>query len=311
MSTTSVLPTTAVVFVAVLLGITPASPGQEPSPDRYQSVAAPYLEYPLPKLLKAVPELKGLAPAENQQQLPVLLVRVGDIIQDSAKKLPNLTSREEVIQTRLCTNPRSHGGCLDSEQRREFNYLILSHRNNENTGNQLEEYRTDLKNRRIDPADLESGAPKSQGFAAMWLLFSPSHRSESDFRYLGQQKVGKHGTTFIVAFAQKPDAVRLPGEILLQGRSVPVWYQGIAWIDQSSSQIIRMRTDLLAPQADIHLQRLTAEIQFGEVRIPRVATALMLPMEVDITLELNAEVSKEVHSYSNYRLYAVETRMVP
>ena len=72
-----------------------------------------------------------------------------------------------------------------------------------------------------------------------------------------------------------------------------------------------MRTDLLAPQADIHLQRLTAEIQFGEVRIPRVATALMLPMEVDITLELNAEVSKEVHSYSNYRLYAVETRMVP
>lgn len=268
------------------------------------------MEYALPELLKVVPELKGLAPAQNQEELPVLLGKVGDIIQDSAKKLPNLTSREEVTQMRVCTNPLSYGGCLDSEQHREFNYLILSHVNQE-TGALLEEYRTDLKNRRIDSADPDAGLPKGQGYAAMWLVFAPSRRPESDFRYLGQQKVDKRKTAFVVAFAQKPDAARFPGEILLQRRSVPVWYQGIAWIDASGFQIMRMRTDLLAPRPEIHLQRLTSEIQFGEVHIPKLENALLLPVEVDLTLEINAEVFKEVHSYSNYRLYGVETRIVP
>jgi hypothetical protein len=72
-----------------------------------------------------------------------------------------------------------------------------------------------------------------------------------------------------------------------------------------------MRTDLLAPRPDIHLQRLASEIEFGEVHIAKMETSLLLPVEVELTLEINAEVYKEVHSYSNYRLYAVETRIVP
>jgi hypothetical protein len=303
------LPNAALVFAVVFLGVRPTlSQTQEPSSYRYPSTAAPYLEYPLPKLLKTVPELQGLMPAETQEQLPALLAKVGDNIHDAVKKLPNLISHEDVTQTRVCPNALSYGGCLDSERRRGFNYLILSHPNRD-TGNLLEEYRTDLKNRPIDP--LSQDAPKGRGFASLWVLFSPSSRSESKFRYLGQQKLDKHRTAFVVAFAQQPEAVRFPSEILLQGRSVPVWYQGVAWIDESNFHIVRMRTDLLEPQADIHLQRLTAEIQFGEVRISQIASALLLPLEVVITLELDTEVSKEVHSYSNYRLYAVETRIVP
>jgi len=299
------------LFVVILLTILSAfTETQAPPSESNQSPAAPYVEYPLQKLLQAVPELKGLTPAENQDQLPALLAKVGDIVRDAAKKLPNLTSREDIIQQRVCTNPASYTGCLDSEQRRQFNYLILSHIN-QDTGNLLEEYRTDLKNRRIDPADPDAALPKGQGYAAMWLVFAPSHGLESDFRYLGQQKTSKRETALVVAFAQKPNAVRFPGEILLQGRSVPVWYQGIAWIDASSFKIMRMRTDLLAPRPDIHLQRLTSEIDFGEVHIAKMETSLLLPVEVELTLEINAEVYKEVHSYSNYRLYAVETRIVP
>jgi hypothetical protein len=292
----------ALVATAILLGIAPAfAQTQETG-----STEAPYLEDPLPKLLKIVPDLKGLEPAQNQDDLPNLLVRIGDAIRDSAKKLPNLTSREDVDQTRVCTNSHSYGGCLDSEQRAQFNYLILP-KTGEDT--LLEEYRTDLKNRRI--SDQDPSAPKGQGFASLWLLFSPMHRAESDFRYLGRQKLDKHTTAFVVAFAQKPDAVKFPSEILLEGKSVPILYQGIAWIDQASFEIIRMRTDLLAPHPEIHLQQLTAEIEFGKVRISKLPAPVRLPTEVDITLEINTEVSKEVHSYSNYRLYGVETRIIP
>lgn len=272
--------------------------------------AAPYITEPLPKLQKSIADLHGIMPAESQDELPLLLDKVGDTIQNYAKKLPNLTSREDVTSQRVCTNNLSYGGCLDSEQRRQFNYLILSHPSQE-TGNLLEEYRTDLRNHRIDPADPDAGLPKGQGYAAIWLVFAPSHRTESDFRYLGRQKISKHQTAFVVAFAQKPDAVRYPGHILLQGRSVAIWYQGIAWIDESSFKILRMRTDLLAPRPEIHLQRLTSEIEFGGVHIANLETALQLPVRVDLTLEFNAEVWSEVHSYSDYRLYAVETRILP
>lgn len=274
------------------------------------SFQATYIESPLPKLQKSISDLRGITPAESQDDLRALLEKTGNVIQDSAKRLPNLTSREDVIQRRVCTNPDSYAGCLDSEQRRQFSYLILSHTNLD-SGTLLEEYRTDLKNRRIDPADPDAALPKGQGYAGLWLVFAPSHRAESDFRYLGRQKISKHQTAFVVAFAQKPDVVRHPGHILLQGKSVAIWYQGIAWIDESSFEILRMRTDLLVPRPEIHLQRLTSEIEFGEVQIANLEPKLQLPVKVDLTLEFNAEVWNEVHSYSDYRLYTVETRIVP
>ena len=42
--------------------------------------------------------------------------------------------------------------------------------------------------------------------------------------------------------------------------------QGIAWIDQSDFRIVRLRTDLLAPQPEIQVQRQTASILFGPGR---------------------------------------------
>ncbi len=297
-------------FGLLLVSILPALSQTQEQPSSGSANIATYMVEPLAKLQKSIADLHGITPTESQDELPALLEKTGNIIQDSAKKLPNLTSREDVIQRRVCTNMASYGGCLDSEQRRQFNYLILRHAG-EDAGNLLEEYRTDVKNRRIDPADPDAALPKGQGYAAMWLLFAPSHRAESDFRYLGRQKLSKQRTAFVVAFAQKPDAVRYPGHILLQGKSVAIWYQGIAWIDESSFKILRMRTDLLAPRPEIHLQRLTSEVEFGEVHIANLETALQLPVKVDLTLDFNAAVWEEVHSYSDYRLYAVETRIVP
>jgi hypothetical protein len=291
----------------VLLTLRAPAGAQDTSPSSSQGI---YIESPLPKLQKSISDLHGIALASSQDELPDLLEKTGNVIQDSAKRLPNLTSREDVVSQRVCTSSWSYGGCQGSEQRRQFNYLILPQANAE-TGKVLEEYRTDLKNRRIDPADPDAALPKGQGYAAIWLVFAPSHRSESAFRYLGRQKISKNQTAYVVAFAQRPDTVRYPGHILLQGKSAAIWYQGLAWIDESSFKILRMRTDLLAPRPEIHLQRLTSEIEFGEVQIANLESKLQLPVKVDLTLEFNAEVWNEVHSYSDYRLYAVETRIVP
>ena len=89
---------------------------------------------------------------------------------------------------------------------------------------------------------------------------------ESRFRYLGQQRTDGH-STFVVGFAQIPGSVVSPGAILTDRESLPMLLQGITWIDQADFRIVRLRTDLLAPQPEISLERQTAYILFGPVHI--------------------------------------------
>jgi hypothetical protein len=50
--------------------------------------------------------------------------------------------------------------------------------------------------------------------------------------------------------------------------------QGIAWIDQSAVSIVRLRGDLLAPRSEINIQRQTAKIVFGPVKIASLESVL-------------------------------------
>jgi hypothetical protein len=100
----------------------------------------------------------------------------------------------------------------------------------------------------------------------------------------------------------------------------PVLIQGIAWIDKGNLQIIRMRTDLLAPHPELGLERQTTDVAFGEVRLVDVATPLWLPKEVKVNVGFKEhdadngrvhEISfRNEHHYSEYRRYRVSVKMV-
>jgi hypothetical protein len=132
---------------------------------------------------------------------------------------------------------------------------------------------------------------------------------ESRFRYLGHQHMDGHAT-IVVAFAQIPDKVRFPGEVKLQGQSVPAIYQGIAWVDESDFRIVRLRTDLLAPRPDIYLRTLTREVQFSEVRLPETAEPVWLPQEVTVTTDFKNQVMQQIYKYSGFRLYRAKSKLV-
>lgn len=290
------------------------------------SNAVSFVDLPAAELQKAIPELQALEPAQSQEELPILLGKIGDKAVALFRKIPNLICHEEVIESR---QGRKLG-------RRDFDYLILAHHTVEAVS--LEEYRVDLRDQPADTRDAHNpntstanesasvlndlrhksdvasarnaGAPPlSQGFAYKWVHFYPSNRSESTFRYPGRQKIDGH-KTFVVAFAQKPGLVRLPGELQYQGKSIPILYQGIAWVDESDSRIVRLRTDLLAPLAAAHLRRLTAEIHFGDARIAESTSPLWLPHEVVVTSDIDGQTFGERHVYSGYRAYLVQSKVV-
>jgi len=179
-----------------------------------------------------------------------------------------------------------------------------------NLRTKVEEYRIDAQGRPIEPGGEDVRNPNSLGFANAWLLFLASDKSRSKFRYLGRQQIDEHGT-FVVAFAQNSSLVQVPAEVRIQGNRMPVFLQGIAWIEESTFRIVRLRTDLLEPIASIGLQQLTSQLQFEDTHVSGVASPLRLPREVDIRTKIKGQIVSEVHRYSNYRRYMASSRIVP
>ncbi len=272
----------------------------------------------LPELQQTVSELQGLKPAADQTQLSALLDKVGTKTVEIARNTPNLISRETV------TEAQQSGAVM------RFDYLILNRIQGKAV--YLDEYRVDLKTGEKfqtdeemkdsalarqaaerasqDLATTQSGhRPISQGFAESWVHFYPLNRSMSSFRYLGEQKMDGH-RTLVLAFAQKPKAVTSPALFLYQGKNVPIFLQGIAWVDASDFHIWRLRTDLLSPLPEVSLHRLTADIQFKPTRVEEISSLISLPREVRVTSVVSGATRQEVHSYSEYRLFRARSKVV-
>jgi hypothetical protein len=274
--------------------------------------AKSFVDCPIAELQEIVPELRGLQSSQSQEGLNGLLDKIGSKTVDLFQRVPNLISQEEVVES------------LGSRKalRKKFSYLILSHRSKDAVT--LEEYRVDLQSNQPQPdnaLDKETSpsqhtgtgsaqaSPLAHGFAYMWVLFYPSNRAESTFRYLGRQKINRRNT-LVVAFSQKTGSVRSPGEVRVEGKSIPILHQGVAWVDASDFRIVRLRTDLTSPLPDIQLRSLTAEVQFEETQVAGVTSSLWLPREVVVISDVNGLTSRDRHAYSNYRAYGVKTRLL-
>jgi hypothetical protein len=275
--------------------------------------AKPYIYDSPGQLQKAVHELKGLDPSPNQDRLPDMLRKVAGQADALLQATPDLISDESVSETQWTVDKGivpgcTGGGCVDparsNEREQEFNYIILTHPSSDNRLH-LEEYRTTANSKPVEGV----GAPYFQGFVASWLVFSSPNQVESRFRFLGRQKI-KGQATFVIGFAQIPGAVEMPGTIVTRRGTIPMLLQGIAWVDQSDFRIVRLRTDLLAPQLSMGYKEQTSDIVFGPVRIPGADLDLWLPQTVDAEMEADGQQLRERHLYSKYRLYQAKSRIV-
>ena len=280
---------------------------------------------PISEIRSTVPELAHLKAVQDQSQLFALIDKIGDKTVDVARKTPNVISDEAVVSD-------------DSGVRMEkkFSFLVLQHSLG-SKGVIFDEYRVDVASgQKFQSEDFEkeitsntrstatssldlpsmnqtgqepNAAPRSQGFVNDWLYFYPTNRQQSDFRYLGQQKMDGH-QTLVVAFAQKPARVRFPAMIGFQNKALPVYMQGVAWVDASDFRIVRLRTDLLLAPSGVPLRQLTADIQFAQIAVAELASPLWLPRQVVVATNLAGMVHRESHTYSNYRLFRAHSKVI-
>ncbi|MGA3323327.1 MAG: VWA domain-containing protein [Terriglobia bacterium] len=260
--------------------------------------SASMADWTLAELMSALPELEGLKLAENQQELPTLLQNIGENVKSFFDAFPNTTAREQITLELLDWKGQP------VEHRKElFNYLDLALPAKNDVG--LKEYRTDAKGHPAEPAPIGRGFV-SKGFASMLVYFHPTHLSDTEFRDLGRQLMDGRETE-VVLFSQIPGKAPPKETLHTSTRSIPILVQGLAWIDPTSYQIVRMRTDLLRPQGDMDLKKQTTESRFTEVDFKESPLVLWLPAEVTVTVVWRGQVYRNRHEYSDFKLFSVET----
>jgi tetratricopeptide (TPR) repeat protein len=257
------------------------------------------LDQPLPALVKAFPELHGIDPAANEDSAASILRAVGQNVQAQFQNFADTASLERIEQQMLRARGRV-AGSLDQK----FQYLMLA--DSQKAGVRVQEYRTNFRGDRVDLEGLADGFMITSGFASADVIFHPIYQSEADFRYLGREDMNGR-LAFVIAFAQKPKTARIFERFNSGNASVLILVQGLAWIDSETNRILRLRTDLLEPAREIHLNSQTTEIDYGEVRFGGTPASFWLPRRVVVTIEWRGKSFRNVHEYSDFRLFNVHT----
>jgi hypothetical protein len=265
----------------------------------YYQHAYSVIDLSLPQLLADFPELQGLRPTGDQQDLPAMLGRAGETIEKSYQSLPDVAAQEEITQDQYGYNER-RPATLHSK----FGYLILVNRGED--GETLREYRTDARLKPVEAQGSDQGFPFTKDFASMWVLLYPDNQALTKFRLLGEQSAGSQNLD-VLAFAEQPGDAVVTGRFNAQGGSALLLYQGLIWIDPGTYRIAKMRLDLLAPRLDVALERQTTEIRFGEVHVPGNPALLWLPQEVTVTTVYDGQLFRNRHLYSGFGLFTVSS----
>lgn len=269
--------------------------------DSSDANAYPFVDEPLDRLVERIPELKALHRATDQEELPVILKTMGQRVDDFMGSIGDIIAHEDLTQEKL-----NAGGKVKAKERIQDEYLILHHGDEWGAG---AEYRMDENGNRLESIGLEKGYMVTSGFALSCISFSTTAQPKSRFRYLGEEKIGPL-ETYVLGFAQRSGEATLTAAMMGNRRTkTDLLTQGILWVDKRSFQIIRMRMDLLSRNEEIGREQGTTDVTFSEVKLPGLPSPIWLPSGVDVYLEIDQQKFRNVHRYTNYRLYRVSVKL--
>ena len=183
--------------------------------------AHPYLDWPLAQLTEHIPELQAIQPAPDQQELSMILQKMGRTVDGFVRDIGDLIAHEDVTQERL-----NAAGKIKTKERVQDNYLILHHGYEWGA---TAEYRMDDNGNHLGAIGLEKGYLVTSGYALSCISFSTVAQSQLKFRYLGEEKIGSR-ETYVLGFAQKPGEVTFTTVMRgTGGTEADMLTQGILW----------------------------------------------------------------------------------
>ena len=254
--------------------------------------------------------LRKLRPAESRDQLPMVLERVGQTVALQFHDFPRIACDEVVSEAQAVqgVSLTADGATLpevsEAIVRRRLRYIVLPWPVGDVPA--FEEYRTDVKGNPFDASNLSDLAMISSKYTSAFLYFSPVDQPDNRYRYFGIQTI-RNRKCLVVGFAQEPETARRVNRFHFQGKTAGLLFQGLAWIDSESFQILRITTWLLAPRTDIGVSSQTSTIDFYPVQPSGSERVLWLPRDVTVALVYHGTKVRNTHRYSNFKLFRVES----
>jgi len=256
-----------------------------------------------PRQIHDCPILHKLREAGSQDQLPMVLDRVGQTVALLFREFPRIACDEEVVSD---ATSREHRGTPANA--RKFRYIAIARSVGNFQG--FEEYRTDLKGNPVDAARLGSFFLITSNYISTCLYLSPADERASHFRHFGIQTI-RGRTCHVVGFAQDPERMRRFNTFQVQDTKVIVLVQGLAWIDSETFEILRIVTWLLAPRKDIGLTSQGSTVDFYPVQPSGFERVLWLPRDVIVVTYYRGIGYVNKHRYSNFKLFRVDSTIKP
>jgi hypothetical protein len=244
---------------------------------------------------------ESATPGKELQSPELSSCSVEQILPHTAKRLEEfvsavnrITATEVLVHERLDKN-----GSPTKRARKKFNYvaMVKETKHGEVT---IEEFRDGMSGNFGFPGEMAT-----LGMPSLALIFHTDHREEFEMSCEGPLNWHKR-QVWAVHFRQRKDKPDRMCQIRTKERAYAVALTGTAIIDIKSYQIIHLEADIVAPIPEIRLQKEHQVLDYGPVWFEKDNTTLWLPHEADIILESNGKRFHQRHTFSDFRLFAVD-----
>jgi hypothetical protein len=235
------------------------------------------------------------APASGQTDaMDQLLTRTGVSVTRFLNQLGDVRCSEDVQQEKLNAKGKSEERLQSS-----FEYIVLA----QNEGNEptLYESREALKQAHEKK---NISLLVTNGFATQLLIFHPYYQSSFTFDRLPDARI--NGKSYVQLHFQHVKGRPTPAALLLRGREYPLSLSGLARIDPASGAVEHIETELGSSMADLGLKSYRSEVEYAPVALPQ-AKNYLLPAVATVEVITAKQHWKNVHRFTNYKLFSVST----
>ena len=145
----------------------------------------------------------------------------------------------------------------------------------------------------------------SNGFSMLFLVFHPFYRSS--FRFEADQEDTRDGHRFYRVHFSHVEGARTPAALAVRGREFPLDLAGTAWIDASTGMVARIEASLQHDMHDVGLRSLTVLSDYEPIPLPGWKQVYWFPVEVTVEVETLRQHWRNVHRFSHYKRFMVDT----
>jgi len=220
--------------------------------------------------------------------------KVGARVEELVSNVDRFTATEDMDHTSL-----SPLGIQISHETRQFNYLVEIRKSGAQDLD-VQEYRDGSVSVQQFPGHLGT-----VGLPTLVLVFHPYYQPKYDFKCEGGASWNGR-KTWVVHFQQKANSHSEMLVYHVNGHFYPVGMKGRAWIDEETSQILAMESDMIKPIPEIRLMRDHQLIEYGPVAFANAGTNMWLPKSADWYCSISGRRYHRRHSFSNFLLFQID-----